>query len=230
MRVSLKKLSAVPKLFVGTSIGRLVVIAEAPKKNYSGKLRKTWLCQCSCGTELEVLDQSLRSGATASCGCLAKERTSEKFFKHGHSSNAGQSKTYRAWRDMWQRCTNRNLACYKNYGGRGISVDPSWASFEKFLADMGTCPEGLTLDRVDVNKGYEKSNCAWATWATQATHKRSGCTQMISFNGETLSPSAWAEKLKISLSTIYGRRKKGWPPKLVLSPFNQRIRGRYVTK
>lgn len=36
-----------------------------------------WRCKCSCGNEKIVQGGSLRSGATQSCGCLNKERTSE---------------------------------------------------------------------------------------------------------------------------------------------------------
>ena len=54
---------------------------------------------------------------------------------------------------MVQRCTNPNLRAWKNYGGRGITVCDRWKKFPAFLADMGECPPGLTLDRIDTDKG-----------------------------------------------------------------------------
>lgn len=80
--------------------------------------------------------------------------------------------TYNSWRNMWDRCTNPNAWNWKYYGGRGVLICARWGSFEAFLEDMKERPEGLTLDRVDVNGEYEKSNCRWATWTEQQTNKR----------------------------------------------------------
>jgi hypothetical protein len=45
----------------------------------------------------------------------------------------------------------------------GIDMDPRWARFEEFYADMGDRPEGHTLDRIDGALGYWPGNCRWAT-------------------------------------------------------------------
>ena len=45
-------------------------------------------------------------------------------------------------------------------------------SFAAFLEDMGPRPEGLTLERRDNSRGYEPSNCCWATRAEQSLNKR----------------------------------------------------------
>lgn len=63
-------------------------------------------------------------------------------------------------------------AAYKDYGARGIDVCSRWLSFEPFLADMGICPPTLTLERVNNERGYSKSNCVWADRKTQANNKR----------------------------------------------------------
>jgi len=49
----------------GNTYGRWSVIS------YVGNSK--WLCKCTCGTIKEVLVESLRSGKSKSCGCLAQE-------------------------------------------------------------------------------------------------------------------------------------------------------------
>jgi hypothetical protein len=73
---------------------------------------------------------------------------------------------------MRTRCENPKATKYAIYGGRGITVCARWDSFENFLTDMGERPEGLTLDRIDVNGNYEPGNCRWATAKEQRANQR----------------------------------------------------------
>ena len=73
---------------------------------------------------------------------------------------------------MKTRCNNPKHKGYENYGGRGITYDPAWEKFSNFLADMGSKPDGLTIERVDNELDYTKSNCRWATRADQNRNKR----------------------------------------------------------
>lgn len=72
---------------------------------------------------------------------------------------------------MHERCTSTTGLYWQAYGKRGITVDPRWNSFTLFLQDMGERPEGLSLDRIDNDKGYSKDNCRWATRQEQNSNK-----------------------------------------------------------
>jgi hypothetical protein len=94
---------------------------------------------------------------------------------------------------MKDRCNNPNRRDFHRYGGRGIYVCKEWnASFEAFVNDMGNAPKAMTIDRIDVNKGYEKSNCRWATLAEQAENQRKCIKYTV--NGVTKTVSGWARE------------------------------------
>ena len=125
-----------------------------------------WLCLCDCGVEIYVTSGNLREGKTKSCGCLQPH--------HGHAPRNGKtSPTYVSWYCMIQRCTNKNLVQFDDYGGRGIAVCARWKDFRNFLADMGDRPAGKSLDRFPNNDGnYEPNNCRWATSSEQNKNRR----------------------------------------------------------
>ncbi len=76
-----------------------------------------------------------------------------------------KSPEYSSWAAMKTRCYNQNAINYSNYGGRGIRVCDRWIDdFFAFYNDMGKKPSPKhSLDRIDSNKGYEPTNCRWAT-------------------------------------------------------------------
>ena len=158
----------------GQRFGRLVAIHVSGRKNREA----VWSCLCDCGTTHEVTSTTLVAGKSRSCGCLQKEEQSKRITKsntvHGHnkSGRGNQSPTWHSWASMKKRCTMVGHVSYPSYGGRGITVCPRWDEFVNFLSDMGDRPAGKTLDRIDVDGGYEPSNCRWATLSEQQKNKR----------------------------------------------------------
>ena len=183
---------------------RWSIIREAEKP--PGRSEKYYWCRCVCGTERRVRGPELSSGRSLSCGCLTRETNASLNLVHGGYG----TREYRSWLGMKRRCYDRRHANFHIWGGRGICVCERWLhSFGNFLADMGPCPKGMTIDRVDTNGHYEPDNCRWATITEQARNRRTNIH--LTLGGTSKTIAAWAEDLKIRPETIYWRHKRGLP-------------------
>lgn len=197
----------------GQRFGRLSVLDRA---GTAGGGCATWRCLCDCGKETVVLSSSLRRGATRSCGCLSAEKSGERSYKHGGTN----SRLYRIWSAMIERCHNPNRKGYENYGGRGIAVCDEWRnSFQKFQdwAISNGYRDDLTIDREDNEGSYCPSNCRWISFKDQQNHKRDN--HLVTYNGETHNITEWAAITGINRNTLFARLNRlGWSAERALSP------------
>jgi len=128
---------------------------------------------------------------------------------------------YNTWAQIKQRCTNPNNPQYKYYGGRGVTMCERWMnSFADFYADVGARPEGMTLDRIDNNKGYELTNVRWATKSEQARNRR--CVVEVEHNGKRMFLHEWADYLEVPHDILKKRWQLGERPPKLLEPLRSR--------
>lgn len=185
----------------GDRYGKLVAIA--PFRNLTGRPSSYWLCQCDCGNTVYVVATHF-DGRTRSCGCLRGDSNRAIRTTHGMTHTT----THHVWKSMVQRCTNPKNKSWNDYGGRGIALCDNWRIFANFLADMGACPPGMSIERHDNNAGYHKDNCHWATRKEQNNNKRSNV--IVEYAGKRMNVSQLAEQCGIAHTTLRARLRLGW--------------------
>lgn len=173
-------------------------------KLHNVKGRTKWLCQCKCGTLVEVVGNSLRTGRTKSCGCL-------RIINHVCRHNKSNTRLYSIWRNMKQRCTNPRNKDFKYYGAQGVVVQLDWLDdFDNFYrwAISSGYSDSLTLDRIDCTGDYSASNCRWVTRLEQSNNR--SCNKVYTISGERLTLSEACRKYQIRYTKVYKRLLLGW--------------------
>lgn len=205
----------------GQKFNRLTVLYPTGRQSKHGK-NAIWMCKCDCGNYTEADSGSLKCGTKKSCGCLVKDRMSKLNYKHGGRNE----RLYLVWMDMRRRCYNTKDQCYKNYGGRGITVCDEWQQYEAFREwaqntgyDDSAKSHVCTLDRIDVNGDYCPSNCRWVDAKTQCNNKRNNL--IVTYNGETHTATEWDRICGFPKNTMNKRIHAGWTPeKAITSPMD----------
>lgn len=184
------------KIKVGERYGRLIILENHHPKDEV-------VCLCDCGNIKIACATNVYYGGTKSCGCLFQEGNNRK---HGDKD----TRLYKIWKSMRERCTTPSQNRYKNYGAKGIRVCKEWddyTAFKEWALSHGYTNE-LSIDRIDVNGNYEPSNCRWATAKQQANNKTNN--RYITYNGETHTMTEWSDIVGIKAATIWARLNSGW--------------------
>ncbi len=185
---------------IGKRFGMLVVIKDTgisrPRKLQTEHI---FLCKCDCGRFKEIPEYTLR--VVKSCGCL----------KYRHPDSLAHARVDRIYQAMKDRCYNPNFFRYDRYGGRGIKICAEWLSDRQNFFDWAFThgyEDGLTIDRIDNDKGYDPSNCRWVTRKVQANN--TSVTRIVEYKGKTYTLSELSEICGIKRRTIKYRIDHGW--------------------
>ena len=180
--------------------GRLVVLEEGEPYFWRGRFsRRRWLCECVCGKEALVREDSLRRGHTTSCGCLRDEKTVERGTRHGGKTVSARLPEY----DVWQSLLHRRSAavvcqrwCRPNGGG-----------FRAFLKDVGRRPSSaFRLARKDESRAFSPRNCFWSDEVKQVGTPR----RLVMVQGTQMTLRQAAALAGITYSTFCKRLQRGW--------------------
>lgn len=205
---------------IGKKSGRLTVVSYYGK-SYKGNM---WNCTCECGQTLTVATKDINSQNIKSCGCL-KSDVLTKRNKGMATHNKTNTRLYRIWGNIKDRCYNENSKDYINYGSRGITICEEWLiNFESFYnwSMENGYKEDLTIDRINNDLGYSPDNCRWVSMKIQINNTRKNIN--ITIGGITKTASEWADISGINSKTIIYRFKNGWDEdKLLIKP-NRRNR------
>lgn len=203
------RLSAEYEVIQGERYGRLTVVEESEStKDCYGRRVRMVKCKCDCGNSCIVPFKDLRYGNSKSCGCLAKEVRLKNSTTHGL---ANRHPLYGVWKGIKSRCLITTSEAYKDYGGRGITICKEWRDNFKVFFDWCVSHgwhKGLSIDRIDNNKGYSPDNCRFADVFMQARNKRNN--HEVIYKGEKWhSLAQFCQDLHLDYKTMYQRIKRG---------------------
>lgn len=196
--------------FIGKRFGRLLIESEDKPHIYpSGRPRRKFICLCDCGNKVSVMINLLKSGNTKSCGCYKLELITNLKYSHGLRYHPLHDR----WSNIKNRCYNPNTQFYANYGGKGIRVCDEWRnSFQSFYdwCIKNGWKENLSIERKDINKGYEPSNCCFISMKEQANNRTN--TVWITICGERKNATQWCNYLGLKNTTVLNKIRKGVNP------------------
>jgi hypothetical protein len=199
----MKKRTVYTQIHIGAKFNRIEVLEDLGIVDGKRMIRG----KCDCGKEKFFFWQNVKSGKAKSCGCLPIEKhTIHGLHKHP---------LYSVWEGMVHRCYNKNGKKYHRYGGRGVIMCREWKndfmSFYNWAIDKWK--PGLSLDKdklapTKLGVIYCPEFCCFMTRKENTMYRSN--SRVITYKGESLCVSQWAEKFGINYQTFQGRLSAGW--------------------
>lgn len=185
--------------------GMLRILKEVePGVKPCGQTYSRVLCQCDCGNQKIIRKYSVTSGRTKSCGCLQRTDASKRMTKHGMCG----TKLNNIYRAMKRRCYNKSCPDYRDYGARGIFVCKEWLenpeNFYKWAEDKYS--DGMSIERININKGYSPDNCTFIESKKQARNKRN--TFWVGYKGKKISLAEACENESLNYHASWQKIKR----------------------
>lgn len=122
-----------------------------------------------------------------------------------------QHPDYSRWLSIKQRCLNPNSTNYCRYGAKGVKLASEFESFEPFadyitqLSGYGS--PGVSLDRKDGTKGYERGNLRWGTQSLQLANQVSSGKGANRYTGVNWSKThkRWIARITLEGKTLMSK-------------------------
>lgn len=178
----------------------------------AGKYAKV---RCTCGYTAKRNTYDIKSGKSVCCRSCSY--TSRKGVPINVTHGLADSPTMNSYSDMKRRCYDQTRKDYKNYGGRGITVQKDWlegtaelSGFSCFVRDLGMRPStDYQLDRKGNNGNYTKDNCHWVTRSKNMRNRQD--TVKVNYSGKEYILIDLCEQKGVSYKKVYQRiHKYGW--------------------
>ena len=133
----------------------LTFISEDPSRSTSRRKYAFFLCDCG-----DTVSKRKDVTALYCSGPMCSFSTSKR---HGKSD----TRLYAIWSGIRDRCINGCHASATTYKDKGITISADWDLFSNFeiWALSNGYTDDLTIDRIDIDRGYSADNCEWVTRA-----------------------------------------------------------------
>lgn len=187
----------------GEQFGNITVLENAGVDNGGNSL---WKCKCTCGREIIRSYSNIVRSAGVGCKECKNEYLRKTHYKHGDTD----TRLHNIWLHMRHRCQSTTDADYKNYGERGIAVCDEWQEYQAFKewALSNGYADDLTIERVNVDDGYNPSNCKWIPKGEQTNNRRN--TKYFTINGTRKTLSDWCKEYGQNGELVRARLKYGF--------------------
>ena len=195
-----------PVASIGDRCGALTVTGYLVGGN--GGVAAVLVC-CDCGRpEHGVTANNFRSSRSSRCpDCGQRAVADKRWWKHAHAMPETEHRVRLLQRlaSARIRCTSKNDAGWRNYGGRGIRVCDEWIQDRAaFLAHVRTLPgwdnPKLEMDRKDTDGHYEPGNIQFISKRQNILNRRripelqTEVDRLRKENADLRSRLRWAKK------------------------------------